>query len=203
MATAPNRTLTILETSMATVLPKNINAFAQRHRAPRISIQYATGISWLGATLVAGTELGICAILFNDDPAALLPELRERFPSAEILAADETFAMRAAKVLSALEEPGAATQLPLDIIGTEFQRRVWQELQKIPAGVTATYAEIAGRIGQPQAARAIARACATNHIAVAVPCHRVIRSDGRMAGYRWGVERKHRLLEREGTQISE
>jgi AraC family transcriptional regulator of adaptative response/methylated-DNA-[protein]-cysteine methyltransferase len=188
---------------MVTVLPTNLNAFAHRHRAPRITIQYATGISWLGATLVAGTEHGICAILFNDDPAVLLPELRERFPNAEILPADETFAVRAAEALSALGEPDAATQLSLDIVGTEFQRRVWQELQTIPAGETATYAEIAARIGQPQAARAVARACAANHIAVAVPCHRVIRSDGGVAGYRWGVERKHKLLEREGAQTSE
>ncbi|MEJ2123269.1 MAG: methylated-DNA--[protein]-cysteine S-methyltransferase [Alphaproteobacteria bacterium] len=185
---------------MASASPVSAGTLARQQGAPRIAIQYITGISWLGATLVAGTEHGICAILFNDDPALLLPELHERFRTAEISSADETFAMRAAEVIASLREPASATQLPLDIIGTEFQRRVWLALQTIPAGETATYTEVAEYIGQPQAVRAVARACAANHIAVAVPCHRVIRSDGGLAGYRWGVERKLRLLERETAE---
>lgn len=162
-------------------------------------MHYSIGTSWLGATLVAGTERGICAILFDNDADALLPELRRRFPAAEILPADEAFATRAAEAMAALANPARAARLPLDIIGTAFQQRIWQALRDIPAGETATYAEIAERSGRPGAARAVAGACAANPIAVAIPCHRVIRGDGSLAGYRWGTGRKRQLLQREAA----
>lgn len=163
-----------------------------------VAMRYAVARCWLGNALVAGTERGICAVLFADDAGALLPELRGRFPAARISAGGEAFAARVAEVVKAVEHPErSAAHLPLDILGTAFQRRVWMALRAIPAGKTATYSEIAEQIGDAKAVRAVAGACAANHIAVVVPCHRVIRADGGMGGYRWGMERKEKLLGRE------
>jgi len=160
-------------------------------------IRFAIGKSSLGAILVAATSTGVAAILMGDDPAALAHELRERFPRAELIAGDKDFEALIAKVIDHVEAPGTSLDLPLDVRGTAFQHRVWAALRDIPAGATATYAEIAKRIGAPKAARAVAAACAANPVAVAIPCHRVVRSDGGLSGYRWGVARKRALLEKE------
>jgi AraC family transcriptional regulator of adaptative response/methylated-DNA-[protein]-cysteine methyltransferase len=162
-----------------------------------VRMSYAIGHCWLGNVLVAATERGICSILFDDDEAALVPALRARFPAAEIAPAAAAFADRLAEVLAMIEQPQMAHRLPLDILGTAFQQRIWNALREIPSGKTASYAEIAERIGAPKAVRAVAGACAANPIAVAIPCHRVIRADGDLAGYRWGLRRKRMLLARE------
>jgi AraC family transcriptional regulator of adaptative response/methylated-DNA-[protein]-cysteine methyltransferase len=158
------------------------------------SIVFAQGDSALGRVLVAATPQGICAILLGDSPAALLEDLRTRFPRASLTAGDEAFAGLVAQVIAYVDRPGDGLGLPLDIRGTAFQRRVWEVLQTIPAGQTLSYTEVAARIGRPRAVRAVAGACAANRLAVAVPCHRVVGSDGALAGYRWGVERKRALL---------
>ena len=151
--------------------------------------------------LVAATTRGICAILFDDGEAALIAALRARFPAAEIAPAAVDFADRLAEVLAMIEQPQMADRLPLDILGTAFQQRIWHALRTIPYGKTASYAQIAERAGAPEAVRAVAGACAANPIAVAIPCHRVIRADGNLAGYRWGLKRKQMLLAREaGTE---
>lgn len=161
-------------------------------------IRFAVGECSLGSVLVAATERGVCAILLGDDPQALLRELEQRFPRARLLGGIRGFERLVATVIGMVERPGQDdVALPLDIRGTAFQQRVWQALTEIPAGQTRTYAEIAEVIGSPDAARAVARACAANGLAVAIPCHRVVRHDGGIAGYRWGVERKQELLARE------
>ncbi len=160
-------------------------------------IRFAVVWSYLGWMLVAATSKGICAIEFGDNPEGLATGLRTRFPRAELQDDDHDFAAWVAQVVAFVETPGQGLELPLDIQGTAFQRRVWTALREITPGSTASYAEIAGRIGSPNAVRAIAQACASNPIAVAVPCHRVMRSDGDLGGYRWGIERKRALLERE------
>lgn len=162
-------------------------------------VRHATGRCSLGCVLVAAGSRGVCAILLGDDPATLEADLRERFPHAEHLAADPALARALAEVVRLVDDPAGAgaLSLPLDIRGTAFQRRVWEALRAIPAGRTASYAEVAARIGAPRAVRAVATACAANRLAVAIPCHRVVASDGGLAGYRWGIERKRRLLERE------
>ena len=162
-------------------------------------IRYAFGESWLGLTLVAATPRGICAILFGDSQDDLRDELAGIFHSADIMPAGEDFSQRLADVLAAIEQPELSHQLPLDIRGTAFQQRIWAALRDIPAGTTASYKEIAARIGEPNAVRAVAGACAANRLAVAVPCHRVVRSDGGLSGYRWGPERKRKLLDREAA----
>jgi AraC family transcriptional regulator of adaptative response/methylated-DNA-[protein]-cysteine methyltransferase len=139
----------------------------------------------------------VCAILLGDDPDALVRDLQDRFPKAQLIGADRDFERLVATVVGFVEAPTQGLDLPLDMRGTAFQQRVWQALRKIPSGSTASYAEIAQRIGQPKAVRAVAQACASNRIAVAIPCHRVVRNDGALSGYRWGVERKRALLERE------
>lgn len=164
------------------------------------AIRYGTGSSSLGRVLAAMSDRGICAILIGDDDAALIDDLHHRFPRADVIAADPDFASIVEQVIAMVEAPGRGLSLPLDIQGTAFQQRVWQELQAIPAGRTTSYADIAARIGQPGAVRGVAGACAANRIAVAIPCHRVLRSDGALSGYRWGVERKRALLEREAGQ---
>jgi AraC family transcriptional regulator of adaptative response/methylated-DNA-[protein]-cysteine methyltransferase len=166
----------------------------------RAAIRYGIGSSSLGRVLAAMSDRGICAILIGDDDAALIDDLRRRFSRADVIAADPGFASAVEQVVAMVEAPGRGLSLPLDIQGTAFQQRVWQELQAIPAGTTASYAEIAGRIGQPGAVRGVAGACAANRIAIAIPCHRVLRSDGALSGYRWGVERKRALLEREAAK---
>lgn len=160
-------------------------------------IRFAIGDCSLGSILVAQSEHGICAILLGDDPESLAHVLQDRFPAAELSGDDAAFAQRVASVVGLLERPGLGLDLPLDIRGTAFQQRVWQALQEIPAGRTASYTEIAQRMGSPKAVRAVAGACAANLLAVAIPCHRVVRQDGSLAGYRWGVDRKRLLLERE------
>jgi AraC family transcriptional regulator of adaptative response/methylated-DNA-[protein]-cysteine methyltransferase len=160
-------------------------------------IRFAIGQSSLGAVLVAASEVGVCAILLGDDPEKLARDLQDRFPRAELQGADGGFEASVAEVVGLVEDPGRGCDLPLDIRGTAFQQRVWQALRAIPAGRTASYGEIAQAIGSPAAARAVAKACADNRLAVAIPCHRVVRTDGDLAGYRWGVERKRELLGRE------
>lgn len=161
------------------------------------TIRFAIGECWLGSILVAASDKGVCAILLGDDPDALARDLQDRFPKAQIHGGDPDFEQWIAKVVGFLNTPSLGLDLPLDIRGTAFQQRVWEALRAIPAGSTATYTEIAQRIGQPKAVRAVALACAANPIAVAIPCHRVVRTDGSLSGYRWGVDRKGALLRRE------
>jgi AraC family transcriptional regulator of adaptative response/methylated-DNA-[protein]-cysteine methyltransferase len=163
-------------------------------------IRFAVGQCSLGAVLVASTDKGICAISLGDDPDHLLRELQDRFPAANLIGADADYERVVARVIGMIEAPGQHTALPLDVRGTVFQQQVWQALQEIPAGKTASYAQIAERIGAPGAVRAVAQACGANPIAVAIPCHRVVRQDGALSGYRWGVERKRTLLQREAGQ---
>jgi AraC family transcriptional regulator, regulatory protein of adaptative response / methylated-DNA-[protein]-cysteine methyltransferase len=160
-------------------------------------IRFAVGECSLGAILVAATEKGVCAIELGTDPDALVRGLQDRFPNARFVGGDPAFELTVARVVGFVEAPGQGLDLPLDIRGTAFQQRVWKAIRAIPAGSTATYSEIARRIGKPKAVRAVAHACASNGIALAIPCHRVVRIDGSMAGYRWGVARKRALLTRE------
>ncbi|HOU66331.1 MAG TPA: bifunctional DNA-binding transcriptional regulator/O6-methylguanine-DNA methyltransferase Ada [Thermomonas sp.] len=162
-------------------------------------IEFAIGESSLGAILVARSQRGVCAISLGDDADALLRELQDRFPRAELIGGDPSFEALVAQVVGLIEQPNLGIDLPLDVRGTAFQQRVWQALRQIPAGETASYAQIAQRIGSPKSVRAVAHACASNTLAVAIPCHRVVRSDGALSGYRWGVERKRELLSREGA----
>lgn len=161
------------------------------------TIRFAVGRCWLGEILVAATEKGICAISLGDDPQVLTRELEDRFPNAELVGGDQEFEAWIARVVGFVSKPSAGLNLPLDIRGTAFQRRVWEALRQIPAGSTVTYSEIARRIGYPKSVRAVAGACAANAVAVAIPCHRVVRTDGSLSGYRWGVERKRELIARE------
>lgn len=170
---------------------------AYRKGGAAMEIRYGIGQSSLGRVLAAASDRGICAIMFGDDDAALVADLERRFPNARAIAADDDFAETLAQVVAAVEEPSRGLALPLDIRGTAFQRRVWQALQAIPAGETRSYGDLAAAVGEPRAARAVAAACAANRIAVAVPCHRVVHRDGSLSGYRWGVDRKRSLLDRE------
>ncbi|MPY86971.1 MAG: bifunctional DNA-binding transcriptional regulator/O6-methylguanine-DNA methyltransferase Ada [Luteitalea sp.] len=163
------------------------------------TIRFAVAECSLGSILVAATDKGVCAIMFGDDPDALLRDLQDRFSNAELIGADSDFEQLVAKVVGFVEAPADGLDLPLDVRGTVFQHRVWRALREIPAGTTATYSDIAERIGAPNAVRAVGQACASNAIAVAIPCHRVVRNDGTLSGYRWGLERKRRLLEREAA----
>jgi AraC family transcriptional regulator of adaptative response/methylated-DNA-[protein]-cysteine methyltransferase len=160
-------------------------------------IRHAIAKCSLGHTLVAATHKGVCAIFFGDDPADLEEELRSRFPRAKLTKGDRDFGKLVAEVIACVEAPEKAAGLPLDVRGTAFQHQVWKALRKIPPGETATYRDIARRIGKPAAVRAVGTACGANQVAVAIPCHRVVGSDGKLTGYRWGVERKRALLERE------
>jgi AraC family transcriptional regulator of adaptative response/methylated-DNA-[protein]-cysteine methyltransferase len=162
-------------------------------------IHFAIGSSTLGLVLVASSRKGVCAILLGSDRAELVVELRERFGHAELMSGGREFSELVARVIEYVEKPGLRWTLPLDVRGTVFQQKVWEALGEIPAGKTASYSEIARRLGQPNSVRAVARACASNAIAVAIPCHRAVAKDGTLAGYRWGVERKRALLEREGV----
>ena len=161
------------------------------------TIRFAVGECSLGSILVAASDKGVCAILIGDDANELTRDLQRRFPKANVIGGDRKFERIVAQVVGFVEQPRTACNLPLDIRGTAFQQRVWQALRKIPAGTTTTYAEIAARIGEPRSVRAVAGAIASNPIAVAIPCHRVIRTDGTLSGYRWGVARKRALLKRE------
>jgi AraC family transcriptional regulator of adaptative response/methylated-DNA-[protein]-cysteine methyltransferase len=163
-------------------------------------IRFAVGQTSLGAMLVASSATGVAAILLGDDPDALVRELQDRFPKATLIGADRDDEALIARVAGVVETPGSALNLPLDVRGTAFQQRVWQALQRIPAGKKVTYADVARRIGLPKAVRAVASACAANSLAVVIPCHRVVGTDGSLSGYAWGVERKRALIERETIQ---
>ena len=167
---------------------------AYRSGGEAVGIRFAVGQCSLGAVLVACSAKGVCAITLGDDPEGLVRDLQDRFPKAELIGAEPGFEALVARVVGFVEAPGVGLDLPLDVRGTAFQQRVWQALRQIPAGSTASYSEIAERIGEPRAVRAVAQACGANKIAVAIPCHRVVRNDGSIAGYRWGVERKRALL---------
>ncbi len=162
-------------------------------------IRFAVGECSLGSILVAATEKGVCAILLGDEPEALVKDLEDRFRRATLLGGDDSFEKIVAKVVGFVEAPALGLDLPLDVRGTAFQERVWKALRRIPSGRTATYSQIAARIGSPNAGRAVAQACAANPLAVAIPCHRVVRRDGALSGYRWGVARKRALLKKEGA----
>ncbi|MFP5393665.1 MAG: bifunctional DNA-binding transcriptional regulator/O6-methylguanine-DNA methyltransferase Ada [Gammaproteobacteria bacterium] len=166
------------------------------------TIRFAIGACSLGAILVAATRQGVCAILIGDDPDQLARDLQDRFPKAELRGGEAGFEELVARVVGLVEAPRLGADLPLDVRGTAFQQRVWAALRQIPPGRTVSYSELAERLGVPQGARAIAGACAANPVAVAIPCHRVVRTDGALSGYRWGVERKRVLLAREADDAS-
>ena len=170
---------------------------AYRQHGAGVDIRFAVAQCSLGALLVAASAIGICEIALHEDPEHLVRGLQERFSKARLIGADAEFERWVAEVVGFVEDPSLGLNLPLDVRGTAFQRRVWEALREIPVGATATYAQVAERIGSPAAVRAVARACATNNIALAIPCHRVVRTDGSLAGYRWGIERKRELIARE------
>lgn len=163
-------------------------------------IKFAVGQTSLGAILVASSAKGVAAILLGDDPDELVRNLQDRFPKAHLVGADRDYEALVARVVGLIEAPRIGLDLPLDVRGTAFQQRVWQALREIPVGEAASYAEIAQCIGSPKSVRAVAGACAANNLAVAIPCHRVVRKDGSPSGYAWGVERKRALLDREASQ---
>jgi AraC family transcriptional regulator, regulatory protein of adaptative response / methylated-DNA-[protein]-cysteine methyltransferase len=164
------------------------------------AIHFAIGECSLGSILVAKSERGVCAVLIGDDPLQLMRDLQDQFPKANLIGGESGYEDLVAKVVGLIEKPGVGFDLPLDIRGTAFQQRVWKALQQIPVGSTASYADIAKLIGMPNAVRAVAKACGANSLAVAIPCHRVIRNDGAISGYRWGAERKQSLLDREAER---
>lgn len=164
------------------------------------TIHYGMSDSTLGAIAVARSRKGVCAILFGDDRRALLADLRQRFPRSELVEDAAGLKTTLARIARFVDSPAAGIDLELDLAGTEFQRRVWRALMKIPAGTTASYADIARAIEAPKSVRAVAQACGANALALAIPCHRVVRSDGALSGYRWGVTRKRALLNREAAR---
>lgn len=166
------------------------------------TIHFALGPCTLGTILVAESARGICSIALGDAPEALLAGLQDQFPRARLLGGDAAFDQRVAQIVGFVEQPALGLELPLDVRGSVFQQRVWQALRAVPAGQTISYAELARRIGQPRAARAVARACAANPLAVAIPCHRVVRQDGAPGGYRWGLARKQALLARKQALLA-
>ena len=175
-----------------------------RYRAggPDEEIRFAVGQSSIGAILVASSAKGVVAILIGDEPEPLVRDLQDRFGKARLIGGDADYEQLVARVVGLIEAPNLGLDLPLDVRGTAFQQRVWQALRAIPPGRTVSYAEIASAIGAPKAVRAVAGACAANNIAVAIPCHRVVRNDGALSGYAWGVKRKRILLERESDLAS-
>lgn len=176
------------------IKPKN---FAKRGAGE--TIRFAVGACSLGSILVGATERGVCAIQFGDDPQELVDDLQATFPKANLIGADVEFEQWVAEIVGFVEEPARGLTLPLDVRGTAFQQKVWDALRQIPAGSTASYSEIAARIGMAGAVRAVASACAKNRLAVAIPCHRVVRMGGALGGYRWGIERKAALIAREAA----
>ncbi|MGV3742334.1 MAG: bifunctional DNA-binding transcriptional regulator/O6-methylguanine-DNA methyltransferase Ada [Burkholderiaceae bacterium] len=176
-----------------------------RYRAggTHMPIRFAIGECMLGSILVAQSARGICAILLGDDPDQLLKDLQARFPHAELIAGESDFESVVAYVVGFVQAPRMEFDLPLDIQGTVFQQRVWNALRKIPPGQTLSYTELAQRMGTPTAVRAVASACAANPLAVAIPCHRVVRNNGDLAGYRWKIERKRSLLDIEARKEEE
>jgi AraC family transcriptional regulator of adaptative response/methylated-DNA-[protein]-cysteine methyltransferase len=171
--------------------------------AAGLRLRVAVASSLLGWVLVAATDRGICSIDLGDTPQSLVERLRLRFPKAEVCQDDSGFAGWVSRVVAVIEVPAHGFDLPLDIQGTAFQQRVWKALREIPPGSTKSYSEIAAQIGRPTAARAVGRACASNRLAVVIPCHRAVRGDGGLGGYRWGSERKQQLLEREAREARE
>lgn len=197
-----------LQRQFKTITGVSPKAYAKAHRQkmdlsmpskkkPAKHIHFTCGDSSLGKFLVARSEKGICAILLGDNPQELIADLHKRFPTAELHHNEQDFTVQLQMLVQLIDRPHQAPQLPLDIRGTLFQQKVWQALQEIPAGETRSYRDIAQAIGSPAAVRAVAGACAANAIAIAIPCHRVVRTDGSLSGYRWGVERKKILLQRE------
>lgn len=170
-----------------------------RTGGPGETIRFALAECSLGSLLVAASVKGICALALGDDPDQLLRDLQDQFPKAQLLGGDKTFEQTVAQVIAFVEAPRLGLALPLDIRGTAFQQRVWLALRQIPAGTTVSYTELAERIGSPRAVRAVASACAANSIAIAIPCHRVVRLGGDLSGYRWGIKRKRSLLDREAA----
>uniref|UniRef100_UPI003CFEFCB9 methylated-DNA--[protein]-cysteine S-methyltransferase n=1 Tax=Alcaligenes faecalis TaxID=511 RepID=UPI003CFEFCB9 len=177
-----------------------VQAKTPRQQGPGSPIRFAITQSSLGVLMVAESDRGICAISLGDDAQLLLEQLQNRFKAAELIRADSLLKQRVVQVLAMVEDSARDLDLPLDIQGTAFQQRVWEFLRHIPAGQTLSYTEIAERLGMPKGARAVARACASNILAIAIPCHRVLRQSGDLAGYRWGLERKKTLVERERAQ---
>ncbi|HHD2916099.1 bifunctional DNA-binding transcriptional regulator/O6-methylguanine-DNA methyltransferase Ada [Enterobacter kobei] len=173
---------------------------AKQYRKGDVAVQYAIDDCSLGRCLVAESERGICAILLGDDDAELAGELATLFPKAEPAPQEDAFAQRIRQVIASIDNRAAPLELPLDIRGTAFQQRVWQALCEIPCGETASYQQVAQAIGQPNAVRAVAGACAANRLAIVIPCHRVVRNDGALSGYRWGTARKALLLKREAKR---
>ena len=161
-------------------------------------IEYSVSDSSLGSVLVASSEKGVCAVLLGASSATLKQDLQKRFPDAQLQSTAVTGLHK--KVIAFVDTPSGSFDVPLDVQGTDFQRKVWRALREIPAGATASYLDIANRIGSPKSVRAVAQACAANPIAIAIPCHRVVRTDGGLSGYRWGIERKRALLAREGAR---
>lgn len=180
--------------SMLGMKPSRVRAGGQGE-----TIRFGIGQGSLGAVLVAATVRGVCRVALGDDPGALLHDLEDRFPKARLVGGDDRFESWMAAVIGLVEGSGQGIDLPLDIRGTAFQKQVWDALRAVPIGATVSYAELARRIGRPSGIRAVANACGANPVAVAIPCHRVVRSDGGLGGYRWGVDRKRALLAREGS----
>jgi AraC family transcriptional regulator, regulatory protein of adaptative response / methylated-DNA-[protein]-cysteine methyltransferase len=169
--------------------------------APGMNMEYSITKTTLGHVLVAATERGISAIYLGENDKRLVSELRAEYPKAELKQNSESHGDWMKEICKRIDGATPSVELPLDVQATAFQRRVWNELQKIPLGTTRTYTQVAHALGKPKSVRAVARACATNPVSIVVPCHRVIRADGQLAGYRWGLKRKQELLEREGSQL--
>ncbi len=182
----------------AAIAPREQDADSAAHA--NLPIRFAIGKCSLGLVLVATTGRGVCALLLGEDGNALLHDLEDRFPKARLIAADQALEQATVKVIAFIEAPAQGLDLPLDVRGTEFQLRVWQALREIPAGSTLSYSDIAQRIGAPKESYAVGEACAANRIAVAIPCHRVVKKDGTLGGYRWGYSRKRALLKREAVR---
>jgi len=172
-----------------------------RKGAPGMEIGYTVANSTLGKVLVAATTRGVSAVYLGEKPESLVDALRKEYPRAEIQRTQGANEQWLREILHRIEGDAPSLDLPLDVQATAFQRRVWQELQKIPRGTTRTYSQVARALGKPRSVRAVARACATNPVSIVVPCHRVIRMDGTLAGYRWGLQRKEKLLERESARL--
>lgn len=170
---------------------------AHRMKTKTTDIEYTIGTSSLGKILAAWSKKGVCAILIDENAQLLIEDLQQRFRNANIICSDSSREIELQTIIGLIEHPQSSLNLPLDVQGTLFQQQVWQALQKIPPGETRSYTDIATAIGSPKSVRAVASACAANAIAVAIPCHRVVRQDGNLSGYRWGIERKAELLKRE------
>lgn len=186
--------------SQIAAAPDGTNLTPYRSGSAKEVFTFAVGQSLLGVLLVASSAKGVAAILLGDDPEALVGELRERFPNADLVAGDASYEHLVAQVVGFIEAPSGGFALPMDVRGTAFQHLVWHALGDIAVGQTVSYTSIAEKIGSPRAVRAVASACAANALAVAIPCHRVVRQDGTLSGYRWGIERKRTLLARESVE---